>query len=97
MSDASLTTADTLKLLYELASNDQFRQRYADKPAAAMVELGIPHETVINLNASCLAPCGLASKDSFKEAHAQYLNSDVARTQSMAIPQLRLSRGAPDT
>jgi putative modified peptide len=90
MSDASLTTAETLKLLLELATNDQFRQRYADKPAAALIELGIPHETVVNLPAACLAACKLASKDEFKEAHAQYMSSDVARTQSMAIPKLLL-------
>jgi putative modified peptide len=93
MSHATLTTAETLKLLLELATNDAFRERYAEKPAAALVELGVPYTTVVNLDAACLAPCKLASKEEFAESHRQFQGSDVARTQSMAIPQLRLTRG----
>jgi putative modified peptide len=94
MSHATLTTAETLKLLLELATNDAFRERYAEKPAAALVELGVPYTTVVNLDAACLSPCKLASKEEFAESHRQFQGSDVERTQSMAIPQLRLSRGS---
>lgn len=94
MSHATLTTAETLKLLLELATNDAFRERYAEKPAAALVELGVPYTTVVNLDATCLSPCKLASKEEFSESHRQFQSSDVARTQSMAIPQLRLTRGS---
>lgn len=91
MSHATLTTAETLKLLQELATNDAFRERYAEKPAAALVELGVPYTTVVNLDAACLAPCQLATKEAFAEAHAEYQSSEVAQKQSMAIPKLNLN------
>ena len=94
MSDATLTTVEILKLLFELATNDAFRTRYAEKPAAALVELGVPYTTVINLNASCLHSCRLAGKDAFESAHASFNTAEVSRTQSMVIPQLRLSNNA---
>lgn len=90
MSDATLTTAETIKLLQELSTNDAFRARYAEKPAAALVELGVPHETVVNLNARCLAPARLADKDAFREAHQQWSSAGITQTQSMVIPSLRL-------
>jgi putative modified peptide len=97
MSDATLTTAETIKLLLELATNDAFRQRYAEKPAAALVELGVPYETVVNLNAACLASTGLAEKDAFKQAHQQLLSANFASTHSMLIPNLRLDYGKSNT
>ena len=72
MSDAALTNEQALKLLLELATNDGFRQRFEAKPAAALVELGIPHETVVNLNAACLAPLNLQPKDVFQKAREEF-------------------------
>lgn len=95
MSHATLTTAETLKLLQELATNDAFRDRYSEKPAAALVELGVPYSTVVNLDAACLAPCKLASKQEFADAHADYQNSELAQKQSMAIPKLNLNFDTP--
>ena len=95
MSHATLTTAESLKLRLELATNDAFRERYAEKPAAALVELGVPYTTVVNLDAACLAPCKLASKESFAEAHSEYQNSELAQKQSMAIPKLNLNVDTP--
>lgn len=93
MSDAVLTIEQTLKLLLELATNDGFRLRYEEKPAAALLELGIPAATVANLNAACLAPARLASKTKFKQAHDDLSNAKAAVAQSMVIPNLRLDYG----
>lgn len=86
MSDSSLTNEQAQKLLHELATNDMFRTRFQEKPAAALVELGIPHETVINLNAACLIPLRLAAKDDFREAHQQLVENQATHTESMIIP-----------
>lgn len=90
MSDSVLTNDQARKLLSELASNDGFRQRYQDKPAAALVELGIPEITVVNLNATCLAPVQLAAKEVFKQALDDFSRSGVESCVQMITPQLRL-------
>jgi putative modified peptide len=91
MSDSALTNDQALKLLFELSTNDGFRKRFEEKPAAALVELGIPHETVINLNAACLAPTRLASKDEFATAHKRLGTEAAAWCSQMIIPTLRLT------
>lgn len=96
MSDAVLTNEQTLKLLLELATSDGFRRRFEDKPAAALLELGVPATTIANLDAACLASNRLASKTRFREAHAELLKAKAAANQSMVIPNLRLDPGSPD-
>ncbi|MBA8882634.1 NHLP-related RiPP peptide [Dokdonella fugitiva] len=91
MSDASLTNDQAQKLLRELSSNSGFRQRFQEKPAAALVELGIPHETVVNLNAACLAPMRLASPEVFQAALKSFAAEGGAQaTLTMITPHLRL-------
>lgn len=92
MSDAVLTNEQALKLLHELASNDGFRQRYEDKPAAALLELGIPEATVVNLNAACLASVKLAGKDAFKAAHENFAKKGAEVCLTMIAPHLRLDQ-----
>lgn len=91
MSDAALTNEQALKLLLELATNDGFRQRFEEKPAAALVELGIPHETVINLNSACLTSTKLASKAEFAATHKRLGAEAAAWCSQMIVPTLRLS------
>ena len=55
MAHATLTKAQGIALLKELTSNDAFRQRFTEKPAAALLELGVPAETIVNLDPACLA------------------------------------------
>lgn len=86
MSDAVLTNTQMLKLLLELSTNDGFRERFEEKPAAALVELGVPHEIVINMDAACLAPTQLAGKAEFKDAHQRMVNATVVEAHSMIIP-----------
>jgi putative modified peptide len=93
VSDAVLTNTQMLKLLLELSTNDGFRERFEEKPAAALVELGVPHEVVINMDAKCLAPMRLADKAAFQEAHQQMVDSVVVEAHSMVIPN-RLKFGS---
>jgi putative modified peptide len=90
MSDSSLTNEQAKKLLHELSSNNAFRARFEEKPAAALVELGIPHETVIQLPAACLAPLRLKPTEEFAKAHADFKNADASTCLSMVPPQLRV-------
>jgi len=93
MSDATLTNEQCVALIKELATNDEFRKRYEDKPAAALVELGIPYHTVVNLNAACLAPRRLADKETFAAAQKDLSEEALSAYQSMKAPLARLGGG----
>lgn len=95
MSDAVLTNEQAVRLLRELASNDGFRARFEEKPAAALVEIGVPHETVINLNAACLAPLKLAKKPVFEAALKEHMQSTAHVSLSMVTPHFQLNGGNP--
>lgn len=86
MSDATLTIEQCRKLIHELATNDEFRRRYEDKPAAALVELGIPFHVVVNLKASCLAPKRLGSKETFLAANEQLDENLIQVYGSFRVP-----------
>jgi putative modified peptide len=94
MSDAALTTDQARKLLHELSTNGVFRARFEEKPAAALVELGIPHETVINLPAACLAPTRLASEDVLKRSFDELSKNGASLYIQMIPPQFKLSSKA---
>jgi putative modified peptide len=91
MSDAVLTNDQTLKLLRELASNAGFRQRYEEKPAAALLEIGIPATTIANLPAACLA-AGTLKTDAalFQAAEQELMKQEFGTTASMIIPNIRV-------
>lgn len=89
MSDATLTMAQCATLIKELSSNDEFRRRYEEKPAAALVELGVPFHTVVNLNAACLVPRQLADKATFQQAHAELDGEATRKYLTMTVPRAR--------
>ena len=91
MSDAVLTNDQTLKLLRELATNEGFRRRYEEKPAAALLEIGVPATTIANLPAACLAatPLKMSTAD-FVEAERSLAKQDFGTMQSMIIPNVRV-------
>lgn len=93
MSDAVLTNEQANLLLNELSKNDGFRARFEAKPAAALVELGIPHEVVVNLKAACLAPLKLADKDAFRAALKEFGSDGAKACLSMVTPNLRADGG----
>jgi putative modified peptide len=90
MSHATLTNEQCAQLIKELASNDEFRARYQEKPAAALVELGVPYHTVVNLDPACLVPTQLADRKTFEAAQARLDSESMSTYLSMNIPKARL-------
>lgn len=92
--NASLTKEQVHSLLYKLGTDDEFRQRYEAKPAAALVELGVPAEVVVNLRASCIVPKVLGDKEIYRSASLLLTNESAQRFASFMVPSVRLSYGA---
>lgn len=93
MNDAVLTKKQGLILLQELISNAGFRRRFAEKPAAALLEIGVPAETVVNLSPKCLAArpeSELASADTLKATHDELQKDGAQAALSMLIPNARV-------
>lgn len=91
MSDAVLTNEQTLRLLRELATNEGFRRRYEEKPAAALLEIGVPATTIANLPAACLTSKALnMAPADFQEAEKAVMKQDFGTMQSMIIPNVRV-------
>ena len=94
MADSKLSREHSLALLHKLANDDGFRSRYEQKPAAALAELGVPHETIVNLKGSCLAPTTLADKDHFAQAHATFADASADSSLNMIVPNQQLNFGS---
>ena len=93
MSDAVLTNEQSLRVLTELLTNAGFRQRYEEKPAAALLEIGIPAATIANLPAACLVAAAIDVKKIATAQKALAAKTFVA-SASMAIPNIRMSSSA---
>lgn len=91
MTDAVLTKKQGLALLQELRNNPGFRRRFAEKPAAALLELGIPHETIVNLNARCLAPRRADDFGDLDKAHAALESDANTESLSMIVPNASIA------
>ena len=93
MADSTLSREHSLALLHKLANDDGFRSRYEQKPAAALAELGVPHETIVNLKGSCLAPTSLAEKSHFADAHRDLSSATAENCLQMSSPNSKLDLG----
>lgn len=96
MADSKLSREHSLALLHKLATDDGFRSRFEEKPAAALAELGVPLETVVNLKASCLTAQTLADKAHFGEAHADLANAAAGSCMAMLVPSVKMDFGPSD-
>lgn len=96
MADSKLSREHSLALLHKLATDDGFRSRYEQKPAAALAELGVPLETIVNLKASCLAAQTLANKEHFRASHAQLATAAVDQCLMMIWPSVKMDFGSGD-
>ena len=92
--DEKLSREHSLALLHKLATDDGYRSRYEQKPAAALAELGVSHETIVNIKASCLASTRLADKKYFLHAYTELTNAAVDECLTMLPPQAKLNIGS---
>ncbi|MET0232147.1 MAG: NHLP-related RiPP peptide [Rhodanobacteraceae bacterium] len=91
MTDAVLTKKQGLALLQELRTNPGFRRRFAEKPAAALLEVGVPHETIVNLNAKCLSSRSADDFGDMDKAHAALQSDADTESLSMAVPHAKIA------
>ncbi|HEY0179767.1 MAG TPA: NHLP-related RiPP peptide [Dokdonella sp.] len=90
MSDAVLTIDQCRRLMHELATNDGFRRRFEAKPAAALVEIGVPAAVVVNLDPCCLAPKQLGDRKIFAAAARQLDEELLQRYAAFNVPAVRI-------
>jgi len=93
MADSKLSREHSLALLHRLATDDSYRSRYEQKPAAALAELGVPHETIVSLMATCQVTGSLVDKAKFAEARQQLLNAGADACVQFTIPSPKLDFG----
>jgi putative modified peptide len=91
MSDSKLSREHSLALLHKLANDDGFRSRYEQKPAAALAEMGVPLETIVNLKATCLVPITLADKANFTDAHEKLNSATADQCLYFIVPTAKLN------
>ena len=96
MADSKLSREHSLALLHKLATDDGFRSRYEQKPAAALAGLGVPLETIVNLKASCLAAQTLANKEHFRTAHTELAATAANQCLTMIWPTVKMNFGSGD-
>lgn len=90
MADSKLSREHSLALLHKLATDDDFRSRFEEKPAAALVELGVPLEIIVNLRASCLAPITLADKKHFADVYTKLNSAAIEQFLFFRVPNASL-------
>ncbi len=93
MTDTTLTQAQAIDLLTRLATNDDFRARFAVKPAKALLDIGLTAEEIIDLDPCCLKPVALLGKPFYQTAVNTLDQVALTATMTMVIPQLRLPGG----
>ena len=94
MADSSLSREHSLALLQKLSTDDSIRSRFEQKPVAALAELGVPHDTIVNLNASCLSSTTLADKGHFALAHQELTNAAADCCVGMIVPSVKMDFGS---
>ena len=91
MADSTLSREHSLALLHKLSTDDGYRSRFEQKPAAALAEIGVPHETIVNLKASCLSATTLADKGHFVQAHQELSDATANTCLTMSTPSSAFS------
>jgi putative modified peptide len=90
---ASLSREHSLALLQKLATDDGFRSRFEQKPAAALAELGVPQALIDSLPATSTAPMKLASREAFTRALEHFKLSEAEVLLCQSAPQVAISLG----
>jgi putative modified peptide len=97
LADSKLTHERSLALLHKLATDDGFRSRYEQNPAAALAELGVPQELIDGLPASSKAPLKLAPRPTFADALEHFRRGVAEVYLCQSVPQVSLSISAQST
>ena len=92
---ATLPRDHALAVLAALAHDDDFRARFAARPADALVRLGVPADLVAALAPQHLVPAPLADKAAFEASYRALASDLVEKRLSMIVPMLRLAFGKP--
>lgn len=92
MTDSTLTRDQASALLRKLATDDDFRALFEDKPALALYESGIDAEVIVRLKAACLQSIKLAPKDELLQGAAAMEGNMVTNAMAMTIPMLRIGK-----
>lgn len=87
---ASLTKEQGVALVKRLAVDDAFRALFEEKPAAALLELGMTDDEIGLLCESCLEPCKLAPKEEFLQVQKEMNEAELYATMKMMVPRARL-------
>lgn len=90
MTDSKLTEEQAITLLKKLATDDDFRNLFENKPALALTEMGVSADVVVRLKSECLAKIKLASKEEFLTIVEKLEHSVLTTTMTMWIPQMKL-------
>ena len=90
MKDSELNEKQAAELVCRLANDDAFRSLFESKPAKALFDMGVPSDTIVELNAMCLCPAQLAGKDQFKAALEKMDAEVFAATARMTPPKMSM-------
>ena len=90
MSDARLSREQVTELMKRLASDDAFRALFESKPASALVAMGVPAQTVVELSAACLCAAPLADKSLFQAATRKMDEASLMAYADMHVPQMSI-------
>ena len=90
MADRNLTREHGLALLTKLASDDAFRAHFEQKPAEALMHLGVPPELICALPPRCLCPRKAAPKEDMEHSRQQLAGNIDTSMLALLIPTPKL-------
>jgi putative modified peptide len=90
VADTNLKKEHGLALLTKLAQDDAFRAHYEQKPAEALLQLGVPADLICGLPARCLCPRKAAPKADMEHARKQLAGDLDTSTLALMIPTPKL-------
>jgi len=91
MADSTLTKEHGLALLHKLAHDDAFRSHFEQKPAEALLNLGVPADLICRLPGKCLCHGKLAPKEEMEAARTRLSGDQDLHMLAFFIPSPRVN------
>ncbi|ODU42565.1 NHLP-related RiPP peptide [uncultured Aquimonas sp.] len=85
-----LSRENSVTLMQKLARDDGFRKLFESDPGSALKSAGITPEEIGTLEAKCMAPCALASKDRFEALLADVDGEEFRTAMSFAVARMKV-------